>query len=278
MESIYGTTVVARQQVTPQMVRLTLALDEGSEWTTTGLADEFVHIDVDAETLDADGHSERHYTVSGLVDGGIEVEVFLHGHGPGASWGRDAVVGDTVTISDGFGYYKVPADAGLRVLVGDLTAVPAIARILAEASETERFHVVVELPSMSETRDLQSAAEVTVEWRLGGNGIGPSLLPQIVRELSAQGLVDPDGDDFLWVAGESKVTRAVRTLLRHEVRLPITRQRIVGYWHANAEQVQEAWDALSDGQKAQYMAIWREDRTDEENWLELEPFLQSVGH
>ena len=66
-------------------------------------------------------------------------------------------------------------------------------------------------------------------------------------------------------------------MLRHEVRLPISRQRIVGYWHANAEQVQEAWDALSDEQKAQYMAIWREDRTDEENWLELEPFLQSVG-
>ncbi|MES1170982.1 MAG: siderophore-interacting protein [Actinomycetota bacterium] len=278
MESIYGTTVVARQQVTPQMVRLTLALDEGSEWVTTGLADEFVHIDVGADTLDADGHSERHYTVSGLVNGGIEVEVFLHGHGPGASWGRDAAVGDTVKISDGFGYYKVPEDAGLRILIGDLTAVPAIARIVAEASPAERFHVVVELPSMSETRDLQSAAEVTVEWRLGGNGIGPSLLPQIVRELSAQGLVDPAGDDFLWVAGESKVTRAVRTLLRQEVRLPITRQRIVGYWHANAEQVQEAWDALSDQQKAEYMAIWREDRTDEENWLELEPFLQSVGH
>ena len=39
----------------------------------------------------------------------------------------------------------------------------------------------------------------------------------------------------------------------------------------------EAWEALSDETKAEYLAIWREDRTDEENWLELEPFLQSVG-
>ncbi|MGC4175264.1 siderophore-interacting protein [Demequina sp.] len=278
MESIYGTTVTARQQVTPQMVRLTLKFDEGTEWTTTGLGDEFIHIDVNAETLDADGHSERHYTVSGLVEGGIEVEVFLHGHGPGATWGREAAIGDAVKISDPFGYYKVPADAGLRVLVGDLTALPAVARILAEASADERFHVVVELPSLSETRDLPTAATATVDWRVGGNGIGPSLLPDIVRELSDNGTVDPAGDEYLWIAGESKVTRKVRTQLRHEVKLPITRQRIVGYWHANAEQVQEAWDALSDDLKAQYMAIWREDRTDEENWLELEPFLQSVGH
>ena len=71
--------------------------------------------------------------------------------------------------------------------------------------------------------------------------------------------------------------RAARTLLRNEVGLPIAQQRIVGYWHANAEQVMAAWEALSDETKAEYLAIWREDRTDEENWLELEPFLQSVG-
>jgi hypothetical protein len=61
------------------------------------------------------------------------------------------------------------------------------------------------------------------------------------------------------------------------VGLPISRQCIVGYWHANLEQVMERWNALSDEVKAEYLAIWREDRTDEENWTELEPFLQSVG-
>ena len=278
METNYDTTVVARQQITPQMVRLTLAFDEGSEWQTTGLADEFIHVDVGAETLDADGHSERHYTVSGLVDGGLELEVFLHGHGPGATWGRDAAIGDKVKISDGFGYYKVPADAGTRVLIGDLTAVPAIARILNEASERERFHIVVELPAMSEARDLPSAAAVSVDWRVAGNGVARSGFTEIIGELSEAGVIDPAGNDYVWVAGESKTTRAVRGLLRKEVKLPITRQRIVGYWHENAEQVQEAWEALSDDLKAEYLAIWREDRTDEENWLELEPFLQSVGH
>jgi hypothetical protein len=39
----------------------------------------------------------------------------------------------------------------------------------------------------------------------------------------------------------------------------------------------EKWNALSDEVKEEYLAIWREDRTDEENWTELEPFLQAHG-
>jgi len=277
METIYAATVTKRQQVSPLMVRLTLALDDPDGWVTTGVGDEFVHIDLGAETMDVDGHSERHYTVSGIVPGGLEVEVFLHGDGPGASWGRDGAVGDTVQISDAMAYYRVPEGSGLRVLIGDLTAVPAIVRILADAGAEERFRVVVELPSLEEARDLPSAATVTVHWRVAGNGIGPSAVCDIVRGLAAEGELDPADAPYVWIACESKVSRSARALLRRELLLPISQQRIVGYWHANAEEVMAHWEALSDEVKAEYLAIWREDRTDEENWLELEPFLQSVG-
>lgn len=277
MESIYQATVTARQQVTPLMVRLTLALDDPAAWTTTGVGDEFIHIDLGAQTLDVDGHSERHYTVSGIVPGGLEVEVFLHGDGPGSAWGRSAVVGDTVRISDPMEYYGPPQGSGVRVLVGDLTAVPAIARILADAGAEESFRVAIEVPAMSEARDLPSAAPVDVQWRVAGNGMGPSAVVDILRGLFAEGVLDPAASPYVWIACESKVSRSARQLLRREVGLPISQQRIVGYWHANAEQVMAQWEALSDELKAQYLAIWREDRTDEENWLELEPFLQSVG-
>lgn len=277
MESIYPAIVTARQQITPQMVRLTLALEPGSPWRSTGAGDEFVHIDLGAATLDVDGHSERHYTVSGLVDGGIEVEVFEHGHGPGASWGRTAEVGSQVMISDPFAYYKAPGDSALRILIGDLTALPAIVRILAEAAAEERFRVVVEVPSLEEARDLPSAARVEVQWRIAGNGIGPSAVCDVVRGLARDGVITPEADIYLWIACESKASRAARTLLRKEVGLPIAKQRIVGYWHANAEQVMAAWEALPQQVKDDYLAIWREDRTDEENWLELEPFLQSIN-
>lgn len=278
MEPTARATVTARQQVTPLMVRLTLALDDPAAWTTTGVGDEFIHIDVGADTLDlADGHSERHYTVSGIVDGGLEVEVFLHGSGPGATWGREAAVGDAVLISDPKDYYSVPADAGTRVLVGDLTALPAVARILADAVAGETFRVAIEVPSMAEARDLPSAADVTVQWRVAGNGIGPSAVCDILRALASEGVIHSDARPYVWIACESKQSRAARLLLRNEVGLPIAQQRIVGYWHADQEQIMAAWAALTDELRAEYLAIWREDRSDEENWLELEPFLQSVG-
>jgi len=277
METIHRATVTGRQQVTPLMVRLSLTFDTPDAWVTTGVGDEFVHIDVGAETLDLDGHSERHYTVSGVFPGGCEVEVFLHGDGPGSTWGREAAIGDSVMVSDPFEYYGVPEGSGTRVLLGDLTALPAIVRILADASEDEHFRIVIEVPALDEARDLVSQANVNVQWRVAGNGIGPSAICDVVRGLADEGVIAPDARPYVWIACESKISRAARTLLRKEIGLPIAQQRIVGYWHANQEQVMADWEALSDETKAEYLAIWREDRTDEENWLELEPFLQSVG-
>lgn len=277
MEPTIRATVTAREQVTPLMVRLTLSIDEPGAWQSTGVGDEFIHLEVGAETMDADGHSARHYTVSGVVDGGFELEVFLHGEGPGATWGRTASIGDSVLVSEPKDYYNVPEGSGVRVLVGDLTAVPAIARILADAGPDEVFRVVIELPGMGERRTFTTEADVQIEWRVGGNGIGPSMIGDALRSLAAEGVLDPAARPYVWIAGESKDTRKARAQLRHEIGLPISQQRIVGYWHANLEEILTAWEALDESLKAQYLAIWREDRTDEENWLELEPFLQSVG-
>lgn len=275
MECIHSAHVVSRQVVTPQMVRIGIEFDQPSAWQTTGVGDEFVHVDVGADTLDADGHNERHYTVSRVFDGGLEMEVFIHGNGPGATWAQQCQVGEAVQISDPKDYYQAPANTELQILLGDATAIPAIARILADASAGEQFRVVVEIPSMTEARDFPTAARLQVEWRVGGNGVGPSMVPDMVRGLHAEGVFTADA--YVWVACESRVSREVRSMLRKDVGLPIARQRIVGYWHANLDQVMDLWNSMPEQVKAHYLSLWREDRTDEENWLELEPFLQSVG-
>lgn len=276
METIHAATVVSTAQVTPGMVRIGLRVDEPGSWVSTGRPDEFVHVEVGASTLDPDGHDSRHYTVSRVTDDGFELEAFLHGDGPGATWARGARVGDRTAVSDPKAYYGVPDDAGVRLLVGDATALPAIARILAEARQDERFRVVIELADMADARDLPTAAEAEISWRLGGNGAGASILKDAMVELAAPEL-EPAARSYVWVACESVHSRRIRQLLRREFALPLSHYRVVGYWHADLERALRVWENASEEQKAQYAALWREDRSDEENWLELEPFLQSMG-
>ncbi|SEJ66409.1 siderophore-interacting protein [Demequina mangrovi] len=277
METVHAATVTSVVEVTPHMRRVALRLDEPAAWVSDGTPDECVHVEVGAETDDADGHSARHYTVSGHIDGGFEMEVFLHGDGPGATWARTVVPGDRTEVSDSKGYYKVPAaGAGVRVLVGDATALPAIARILAEAGADEVFHVVVELADLADVRELPTAAQATVEWRLGGNGVRASILKDALVALTDTHL-DPGAGSYVWVACEAKDSRAIRTMLRREYGLPLTHIRIVGYWHKDLEHALRVWNEASEETKAEYMSLWRDDRSDEENWVELEPFLQKMG-
>lgn len=275
METSITTVVTGVETVTPGFIRVRVTTPP-SAWTTTGRGDEFVHVEVGAETIDTDGHSARHYTVSRVLSDGFEMEIAIHGDGPGANWAQTVRPGETVAVSEPKAYYRPPAATHRRVLLGDATALPAIARILAEASEDERFTVLIELASMDDARALPSRADVEIEWRLGGNGVVPSIMEHEAREI-VPALLAAGEEPYVWVACESKESRRVRQYLRGEAGVPLKLLRIVGYWHFEAAKAIAAWEALTDEQKDQYMAIWRDDRSDEENWIELEPFLRRMG-
>lgn len=284
MEATIGATVTSVVRVSPAFVRVGLRVDDGA-WSSLGVADEFVHLEVGAQTLDADGHAARHYTVSAVTSEGFEVEVALHGHGPGSAWAESATLGDSVRVSEPKAYYAAPGRDVERVLIGDATALPAIARILAEADAAERFRVVIELASLADSRELPTPARADIAWHVGGNGVSVSAIANhAAREVEAALADSPspvsgDGDPpvYAWVACESSVSRRVRSHLRRDIGLPTNALRIVGYWHADAQRLRRVWAGLSDAQRARYEDIWRDDRSDEENWEQLEPYLAELG-
>lgn len=278
METIHHVTVTAVERLSEHMVRISLEFDQPESWRSTGRPDEFVHVEVGADTLDPDGHASRHYTVSAVTPRGFEIEVFLHGDGPGATWARAVERGARTRVSDPKAYYAVPDGAGVRVLAGDLTALPAIARALAQAEAHERFRVAIEVPSMDDARDLPTAAAADIAWVTGGNGRGGSALKDALTALAQDtDLLEPESRSYVWVACESVHSRRIRQLLRREFSLAPSQYRIVGYWHADLERALRVWQEASAEQRARHAALWRDDRTDEENWLELEPFLQDLG-
>ncbi|WP_084078987.1 siderophore-interacting protein [Demequina sp. NBRC 110057] len=278
MTDSFVVTVAGAEQLSPNLRRVTLTGPSLEGWESTGKADEFVHVHIpDAEPAEGweDDHDiARHYTIRRWDPSHrrLDIDIVTHGHGRGASWARDCQEGDVVAVSDAHGYYEPPAGSTRRLLIADATGLPAVARILEEASPEETFDVLIELISMDDAIALPSPATVNLEWRVSGNGRGPSALVSCMERLEA-----PEGDTYVWVACESAQSRKARKFIRENWTRHHTLYRIVGYWHVDAEEQMRKWDALTEAQKARYMEIWDESRPDEVNWEELEPYLQELG-
>lgn len=274
-------TVAGAEQLTPNLRRVVLTGPALAAWESTGRPDEFLHVHIPdpdpAPGWEDDHDIARHYTVrrwepSGPDGPSIVLDIVTHGHGRGATWARTARVGDAVALSEVHGYYAPPAGSTHRLLIADATGLPAVARILEEATPDESFEVIVELISLEDRIALPSPAAVTVEWRVSGNGRGPSALLGRMERMRV-----PDGDTYVWLACESAHSRKARAFVRAAWPRHHTLYRIVGYWHLDAEELMRRWNALTEAQRARYLEIWDESRPDEENWTELEPYLQELG-
>jgi NADPH-dependent ferric siderophore reductase len=125
----------------------------------------------------------------------------------------------------------MPADASWLLLVGDLTAVPAMARIAATTDVPTRIWAEVpEVPAGY----FPDGADIT--W-LEQPGDGQSRLAEVVG-----GLEWPEGEGYFWMAGESAQMRAIRKHLMRERRLPGTAYDVMGYWRGGAPRQPRAVD------------------------------------
>ena len=88
----------------------------------------------------------------------------------------------------------------------------------------------------------------------------------------------PSGPGYVWVAGEAKATRGVRKHLRHELKLPASAYKVIGYWTENAEAWRERYDSLDEGTHARLMAMWDDDTRPAEDIEEAyEAELEKLG-
>jgi NADPH-dependent ferric siderophore reductase len=109
------------------------------------------------------------------------------------------------------------------LLIGDETALPAIARRLEGLAANRRALVIVEVENGKEQQVLHSPAEVNVIWVLREGG--KDHLLSTVRQIQV-----PTGNLYAWVATESKVSRQIRRVLLDEHGLDEQFVKAVGYW------------------------------------------------
>lgn len=174
----------------------------------------------------------RTYTVRSRDprSGRIDVEFILHGDaGPASAWASAAGPGDLLGIiaasaGDEGAQARpyAPGDADWQLLVGDATALPAIASIVEQLPADACARVFVQVPSPQDIRDLTTiCADFQVTWL---TGIAPA---DAVRDADL-----PAGVPYAWAAGEAAMVRAVRRHLVTERGLDPRAHYFGGYWRA----------------------------------------------
>ena len=154
----------------------------------------------------------------------LDIDFVLHGDGPAATWAAQATPGQYLHIGGPRGSMVVPDIFDSYLLVGDETAIPAIARRLEELPAGRKALVVIEIADEHEKQALDSAADVQVTWVVRGQ----DELLGTVRDLQV-----PEGSLYAWVATETKLSRQVRRVLLDEHKLNDEFVKAVGYWRAD---------------------------------------------
>ncbi|WP_432842125.1 siderophore-interacting protein [Dactylosporangium sp. CA-092794] len=173
----------------------------------------------------------RNYTVRAhRADGPeLDVDVILHEPaGPAATWARTCAPGDPVAILDeGVGFNPPAAVEEVR-LVGDESALPAIAGILASLPAHQRGHAVIEIPADEDRQPLTGPAGVEVTWLARS---GAHATPGVAALEFARGLPPAAGPCYGWAAGEQALATGMR---RHWVAAGLPKDHIMfcGYWRA----------------------------------------------
>jgi NADPH-dependent ferric siderophore reductase len=214
----FDAVVRRREQVSPHLLRLTLAADG---LVSTGVPDEWVGLVVPGQ------FQVRYYTVRSHGAGELVIDVVLHEIGLVTEWASRDIVGDTVLVTEPKGSFALPDDAAWLMLVGDLTAMPAMARIAESLDLPTR--IWAEVPD-DLTGYLPQRTEVT--WVDDARGLADVVA----------GLDWPETPGYFWMAGESSDMRAIRKHLMRDRGLPASAYDVMGYWRSAAQRQPRAVD------------------------------------
>lgn len=157
----------------------------------------------------------------------LDIDFVLHHEGPATDWATQAEPGHVVGIAGPRGSFIVPTAFDWHLLIGDETALPAISRRLEELPAAAKAIVVVKTSTAAARVDLSTQAQLETHWVSATDPAvsGVSALEACVRKLGF-----PEGEGYVWAAGEFSDIKAVRQYLVDEVGIDKSRIRAASYW------------------------------------------------
>ncbi|MBU6529610.1 siderophore-interacting protein [Streptomyces sp. A108] len=167
----------------------------------------------------------------------LSVDFVVHGdEGLAGPWAAQATAGDELyLVGPGGGYIPHP-EADWHLLVGDESALPAIAASLEYLPSDAEAYVFIEVAGPEEELELACPGKAVIHWLHRGDSlVGEKLVPA-VRALQA-----PAGRPHAFVHGEAAFVKELRGLLRTEWKVPREQLSASGYWRAGHDE--DGWQA-----------------------------------
>ncbi|SPO65439.1 MULTISPECIES: siderophore-interacting protein [Pseudomonas] len=160
-----------------------------------------------------------------LAGGEMDIDFVLHGDGPASTWAAQAQVGQVLNIAGPRASLVVPDIFDSYLLIGDETAIPAIARRLEELPTGRKVVAVIEIEDAQEQQPLASAAQVEVIWVQRQQ----QDLLEVVKDLPL-----PSGQLYTWVALEKSLMRKTKRLLIDDKGVKEDLIKAAAYWHLDS--------------------------------------------
>ncbi|MDP9901429.1 siderophore-interacting protein [Variovorax ginsengisoli] len=251
--------VLRVQRVTPHLVRVTLGGDDLEGFHSPGFDDHAKLFFPDPQTGELtvptagpDGpvwpegrkpvmrdYTPRHFDAAART---LDIDFALHEAGPATRWAEQATPGQRLGVGGPRGSFIVPTNFDWHLLIGDDTALPAIARRLAELPADGRALVIVEVDGAADQVPLPSpAAQVEVVWvHRGSIAADPAAESPLLQALRRKQL--PTGAFHAWIGCESAAAKALRAHLVNECKANPKWVRASGYWRRGTAATHDSHD------------------------------------
>jgi len=216
--------VVGCAQVTPNMRRITLG---GEGMKTFPENQDAAYVKLRLLQPNSDRSLVRTYTVRSQRADEIDVDFALHEKcGPATQWALDAQIGDKILVAGPGPKKLLHPDADWVLLVGDMSALPAISGVIEQMADDVVGHAVIEVIDESDIQQLRVPAGVKMHWLVNPHpGENGHLLVDYVKNLQWR-----SGQPSVWSACEFKSMRQLRDYFRGERQLGNDSLYISSYW------------------------------------------------
>lgn len=169
----------------------------------------------------------RTYTVRSQRDNEIDVDFVLHEHGgPAAKWAESVQIGDKIILGGPGPKKLLNPNANWYLIVGDMTALPAISGNLEQLDASAVGHAIIEIIDETDIQELEVPEGVEVHWVINPTpGQNRDQLVNFVKNIEWR-----VGTPSVWAACEFHSMQKLRSYFREERDLDKHSLYISSYW------------------------------------------------